>query len=291
MSVLTPSTIPHQFDFALPGLRGTICAEGQTHGFRELRFLPDGPDINNPKLYLGHLYRCLANGRFLVQTRDHPHASRLDGDKVITEWPVNESNPARIQLTYEVSSDNTLDLTATCTATAPVKRYELYFSHYFGGAFRPYLYLKSPDYLRRNEPVLYAPQVNGFVDGYYLAYPRDNEALFTLFDGRWHGDHPVPFCVGREFWRPIGIYAAALERKAVVITARQSECFCLYSTYDTPDARDNILHHNSLYFGMFNADLEPGESRTGHLRYHFVDWDTHSDLPLSLQQAWEDAAE
>ena len=291
MSKLTPSATAHQYDFALPTVKGAICGEGQTHGFRELRFLPDGPDVNNPKLYLGHLYRCLADGRFLVQTRDHPHTGRLDGERVITEWPANEANPARIELVYEVSGENSLDLTATCTAEAAMQRYELYFSHYFAGALRPYVYLKSPPYLRQDEPVLYAPQVNGFIDGYYLAYPRDNAALFTLFDGRWHGDHPVPFCVGREFWRPIGIYYAALERKAVVVTARQSECFALYSTYDTPDGRDNILHHNSLYFGMFNEDLAAGATRTAHLRYHFVDWDGHSDLPLELQQAWEDAAD
>jgi len=290
MPLLTPSDQPHHHDFALPTILGSFCAEGQTHGIRNLRFLPHGPDINNPALYLGHLYRCLADGRFLVQARDHPHSGRVEDDRVITTWPANEANPARIELVYEISGDNTIDLTATCAVEQAMQRYELYFSHYFAGAFRPYLYLKSPGYPRINEPVLFAPQVNGFVEGYYLAYPRDNAALFTLFDGRWHGDHPVPFCVGREFWRPIGIYAAGLERKAVVVTGRQSECFCLYSTYDTPDGRDNILHHNSLYFGMFNEDLAAGETRTAHLRYHFVDWDTHSDLPLELQQAFEDEA-
>lgn len=287
MAQLTPSELPHHYAFALPGLRGSICAEGQTHGLRELRFLPHGPEVSNPALYLGHLYRCLGDGRFLTQARDTPHAGRVEGDRVITTWPPNEANPATVELAYEISGDTTIDLTVSCTMTAPMARYELYLSHYFAGAFRPYVYLKSPQAPRVNEPVLYAPQVNGFIEGYYLAYPRDPEALVTLFDGRWHGDHPVPFCVGREFWRPIGIYAAGLERKAVIMTARQRECFCLYSTYDSPDGRDNILHHNSFYFGLFNEDLAPGDHRTARLRYHFVDWDGHSDLPLQLQEAFE----
>ncbi len=277
--------------FETPGLRGTVQAQGEHCGFRELELLPSGARPANPRLYLGHVYRWLADGRYRGLAREEPHRGEVLADRVVTRWDPLPDHPARVEAVYQVSGDATLDFTVTVAATAPLARYELYLSHYFAPAWRPYVYLQPAGFLRAGEPVLWAPEVSEFFRGYYLAFPRDREALFTLFDGRWHGDHPVPFAVGRPFAAPVAVYASALERLAVVVTARRSECFCLYTTYDTPDARDNILHHNSLYFGMFNADLAPGDTRTAHLRYHFVTWDTVSDLPLQLQAAWDEVAE
>lgn len=289
MIPLTRSDDAHEARFETDALRGAIGSEGQTSGFRDLEFKPSGVRPNNPRLYLGHVYRLLADGRYLMTARDVEHSGRIESERVVTEWQPSEVHPGSITAVYEVSGENTLDFTITVQATAPMQRYELYLSHYYAPAFRPYLYLQAAPYLKSDEPVLWPAEVSEFFRGYYLAYPKDKTALPTLFDGRWHGDHPVPFAVGRNYAAPVAVYASVLDRLAVVMTARSDECFCLYSTYNSPDARDNILHHNSFYFGMFNEDLEPGDTRTAHVRYHFVNWDTVSDLPLQLQREWDAA--
>lgn len=287
MYPLQPTDTDHVVAFETEALSGVICSQGETHGFRELVMKPSGARPNNPRLYLGHVYRLLADGRYLMTARDHPHQGTIAEDRVTVRWEPLEVHPASIEAVYQVSGENTLDMTVTVELTQAMERYELYLSNYFSPAFRPYVYLQPAPYLKSTEPALYAPRVNDFIQGYYLAYPRDKEALRTLFDGRWHGDHPVQFCVGKYYHAPIGIYASVLERQAVVVTARRDECFSLYGTYDSPDARDNILHHNSLYFAMFNEDLQPGDRRTAHLRYHFVTWNTVDDLPLKLHEAFE----
>ncbi|NUQ01942.1 MAG: hypothetical protein HUU35_19015 [Armatimonadetes bacterium] len=279
---LSSSNQPNECTFETEQIRGKIGSEGQQHGFRDLEFKANGSKPLNPSLYLGHIYRLLADGRFMIQARDHPHAGRIEEDRVVIRWEPLPEHPASIEAVYQVSGENTLDFTITCRLEQAMERYELYLSHYFAPAFRPYLYLKAAPYQRSEEPVLWPAEVSEFFRGYYLAYPRDREALMTLFDGRWHGDHPVPFAVAREFAAPVGVYASAYEKLAVVMTARADECFCLYSTYNSPDGRDNILHHNSFYFGMFNEDLPAGAERTAHIRYHLVPWDTVSPLPLEL---------
>ncbi len=287
MTPLRPTDRPDTATFATTALRGAVCCQGDTHGFRDLELLANGARPANPSLYLGHVYRLLADGAYLMTARERPHRGHLADDHALVHWDALPEHPGTIEAEYRVSGEHTLDLTVTVAVTRPLRRYELYLSHYFAPAWRPYVWLRPASFLPHAEPVCWAPEVNEFVRGYYLAYPRDREALFTLFDGRWHGDHPVPFAVGREFAAPVAAYASPLEHSAVVVTARAAECFCIYSSYDSPDGRDNILHHNSLYFGMFNEDLEPGDRRTAHLRYHFVKWDGVSPLPLELQASYE----
>lgn len=288
MIPLKPTADPTLATFETPTLRGTLCAEGEFHGYRELEFVETGAKPANPRLYLGHVYRTLSDGECHAVCRQLPHTGAIEGDRAVVRWEPSETMPGGVAAVYQVSGENTLDFTITVTASAPMKRYELYLSNYFSAAWRPYVYLQSPAFLRSPEPVLWGCEVNEFIRGMYLAFPRDKEATLTLFDGRWHGAHPVPFAVGKCHHTPIGIFASALDRLAVIATARREECTCLYTTYDAPDARDNILHHNAFYFGMFNEDLSPGDVRTAHVRYHFVSWDTVDDLPLRLQAAFEE---
>lgn len=290
MFVLQATPDPLGATFATPSLTGSIQAAGELHGFRDLAFVRSGAKPANPALYLGHVYRLLADGRYLMTAREQPHEGRIEPDRAVARWAPLEVHPAAIEAVWQVSGERTLDFTITVACEAPLARYELYLSHYFAAAWRPYIYLRPADFLGSTEPILWPCEVNEFIRGVYLAFPRDREAILTLFDGRWHGDHPVPFAVGRCHHAPLAIYASPLDRLAVVVTARRTECFCVYTTYDSPDARDNILHHNSLYFGMFGEDLGPGDERTAHLRYHFVEWNTVDDLPLRLWAAWEDAA-
>ncbi|MBI2302849.1 MAG: hypothetical protein HYU66_28415 [Armatimonadetes bacterium] len=287
MFPLTPTDDPNVVSFATAELRGAIESQGECHGFRALEFLPSGSRPANPALYLGHVYRLLSHGRYHMTAREEPHTGRIEPARVVATWEPLAVHPAHIEAVYQVSGEHTLDFTVTVRPTEPLPAYELYLSHYFAPAWRPYVYLQPAPYLRSGEPVLWPCEVNEFIRGVYLAYPRDREAMLTLFDGRWHGDHPVPFAVGRHYHAPVAVYASALEGLAVVATARRSECFCVYGTYDSPDGRDNILHHNSLYFGMFGDDLRPGDERVAHLRYHFVRWDAASDLPLRLWEEWE----
>jgi hypothetical protein len=261
-------TEPGIFAFDTGVVRGRLQADGRHQGIVSLVDIETGTELVHGAGAMS-LYRVFSGStRFCDAARNWPVASSVlyDGS-VDLRFPTSETHPMTIVARFVWSASDALDLELSVVSEQAVPDFELFLSSYFSNDMKGAVYVQ-PNYFASGEPEMLPTDVNPMVDGAYLAFPRDDEAVRKIFDGRWdQPPHPVQWAITRRYAGAMAIRRSEASGVTVAMAAPVEDCFAVLLPYDkTPP--DGPSSHASLYLSLFGGDLEPGETSTARSRLY-----------------------
>jgi hypothetical protein len=247
----------------------TLGADSGKHGLTSVKIGGQPFDLIRSPYFGLNLYRIMYGGRLRGYARTEPFRVKAEAENGITlAWQSTRANPCRLEATYTVLDEFTVELAVSLEALEYLPNYELSVSTYFDFALEPYALIPPwPGKTDNADLRLLKLEDHPLVKGHYIYFPRDSKAAATLFDGRWidgNTGRPIAhFVSGPCYGRPIGIMAS--NELTAVQMADPATCSAISITYAS-DETDSIRHHNAVYFTLFGCDLEPGDSKTARIR-------------------------
>jgi hypothetical protein len=142
-------------------------------------------------------------------------------------------------------------------------RFELFMSSYFTKSFLASVYVKPEGTSGepRFAPIDRTPQSTGA----NVMYPRDEEAVRMIRDGRWKlGSNPVDWAIGERLAAPIVMRRDAKHGLVAVMMCPPGDCFAISSPWNP--ATLEAAGYRSLYLSFFGRDLRAGESARARCR-------------------------
>ena len=249
-------------------LRGKLRLDGKNQGIASLVHVPSGVEVAHGQLPgLLSLYRVFSTGaRYGDAARAWPTTSKLLADGAVEAvWPSSDEHPLEIAAVFRLAAADSLDVEMTVKPRQAMPGFELFLSNYFAAGFRASVYVK-PNAFAGGKPEFLAADVNPLVDGSYLIFPRDRQAVQTIFDGRWERPpHPVQWSVTRWLAAPLAVRRHEKSGVTAVLMAPPADCFAVATPYNkTPP--DGVSNHLSLYLSLFGRDLAAGQTATARTR-------------------------
>jgi hypothetical protein len=273
------------FTFDTGELRGVLRAGGKSFGLQSVSHLATGKRLDASMGLFGH-YRVFTSGkRYGGGAWDWPSTARLDERGAVEVlWPATEERPFELRARYRWASPAALDLETTVTARGNLSKFESFLASYFTGGFTNALVAAGPGPSQPGAP-LYLPALRPAGD--WQMFPRDNQAVAVIGDGRWKLlPHPVDWTIRPRFLQPVAIRLDAASQLAALVMAKRDECFAVALPYETEA-------HYSLYLAQFGRDLRTGETARAQARLVILDsadlnrctrvWEEYTRNPLPPQ--------
>lgn len=239
------------FTFATGALRGTLRGGGRSRGP-----IPVFDETTGNKLAkssgLFSPYRLLDDhARYGPAAWDWVSEANLRADgSVEVKWKADAAHPFDLRAVYQWAAPDTLDLALQVTARQPMRKLEVFLASYFEGFPATVVYAGTPP---------------AFVDaprsaGMWQMFPRDDEAVKTIQDGRWkHPPNPVDWTIRPRYTAPLAVRRDPERGLAAVLMTQPENCFAVATPYDGEG-------HRSVYFSLFGRDLRPDESAATRAR-------------------------
>lgn len=261
-----PAAEKGYFEFDTGVLRGRVKLDGKFQGICSLVHVPSGVEIAKAPGLLSYYRIFSTDTRYGAAARDWPTTARLlaDGALEVT-WAPAEEHPLEIVAVHRWTAPDTLDLETTVRPQRDMPHMEVFLSSYVTKDFQASVYVK-PNKFEKGGPMLMAADVNPLVDGTYLMFPRDRQAVQMIFDRRWEfPPSPVQWSITRWLAGPMAVRRSPESKLAVVVMAPPEDCFAVATPYNkTPP--DGVAGHSSLYLSLFGRDLAAGETARARSR-------------------------
>ena len=248
-----------EFRFDTGVLRGTLCEGGKTFGLYPFFEAASGQSLAGlPGMGILSPYRLFTSGaRFLPDARDWSHASRLltDGTVEVCCLPDKE-HPFELKAVYRLASPRAIDFRAEVTPQRDLPRFELFLSSYFSGFSTSLAYVQHTPGAGEKSGVVEATKQAGD----WQMFPRDEEAVRTIADGRWnYPPNPVAWKIRSCLAAPLALRRDVESGLTVVLVAPAKDCFAVSMPYGEES-------HRSVYLSLFGRDLKAGETGSAHVR-------------------------
>jgi hypothetical protein len=242
------------FDFDTGILKGKLRAGGKSTGLSSVVHLPSGLTLDHSKGLFGHYRVFSTNKRYGTAAWDWPSEARLRPDgSVEVRWPSTEDRPFELSAVYRWAAPVTLDLETTVHARTNLPHFESFIGSYFGEGFT-----NASVYARSNGQPGFEPAVEA--RGAWQAFPRDNEAVGIIQDGRWKFPaNPVDWVIQPELAKPLGLRRCPAKNVQALLMSPPSDCFAVLTPFEAEP-------HRSMYLSLFGKDLKAGESATARAR-------------------------
>lgn len=245
----------NEFAFDTGVLRGVLRGGGQSKGLLPVFDCASGMPLAKSLGWFSH-YRLLDDAtRYGKAAWDWPSVARvIAGGAVEVNWKADEAHPFDMQAEYRWAAPNTLDLATRVTARKELKKFEVFLASYFDGFA---------------ETRVYAGPSSGWTsptqaDGKWHAFPRDEQAVSMLQDGRWkRGANPVEWSIRPRLNAPLAVRRDAERGLTAVLMTRAADCFAVAAPHDGEG-------HRSLYVSLFGRDLAVGQSIEARSRLMIV---------------------
>jgi hypothetical protein len=251
------------FDFNTGPLRGRLKLDSKYQGLYPLIDAGGGADLVNPPGVFSPYRVFSGKERFGNAARDWPTAARLlPGGAVEARIAAAAEHPLEITMTYRWQAPDALDFEVTVTPQRDMPRFELFMSSYFTKGFRASVYLKDAG---DGKPGFAAVDRTPQSHGAYVMYPRDDEAVRMIRDGRWtSGSNPVDWAPGARLAAPVVIRRDASQKLTAAMMCPPGDCFAIGTPWNpaTPEAGG----YRSLYLSLFGKDLKAGEPSVARCR-------------------------
>ena len=258
------------FQFDTGALRGGIRLDGKWQGIEELVHVASGVEVAQggklPGLF--SYYRVFSTDtRYGHAARDWPTVNKILPDGALqVHWPPAEDHPLEMTAIYRWSRPEVLDVETIVKPQRAMPRFEAFVSFYFTEKFRSLVYVKPNRFGGGKKPGFLAADWNPLIDGAYLMYPRDREAVLMIFDRRWDfPPSPVQWSVCRWLAAPLAMPREESTGMVALLMAPPEDCFAIATPYNkTPP--DGVAGHQSLYLSLFGQDLAEGQTARAHSR-------------------------
>jgi len=252
----------YTFDTGL--FRGKLKLDGKFMGLYPLVDCKSGHELTRPPGIFS-LYRVFnTNKRYGNAARDWPITSKPLADGAVeVHWPAAPEHPVEITQVYRWSAADTLDLGITVKPQQDMPRFELFMSNYFTNRFLASVYVKPKD--SSGQPSFVPVHRTPTSRGAYVAFPRDDDAVTMIRDGRWKiPPSPVEWAVESFMAAPLAFRRDAELGITAVFMSPPGDCFAMACPWnpETPEARG----YRSLYQSFFGRDLKAGETARARCR-------------------------
>ena len=248
-------------------LRGKVRLDGKRQGISSVIYTPTETELVTSVGLLSY-YRVFSAGkRYGKAARDWPLVTKLQDDGALqVTFPPAEEHPLEMTGTFRWSAPDTLDLETTLTPQAVMPCMEVFLSSYLVEGFEGLVYLKPNRFAKGKAAEFVRADWSELLDGNYLVFPRDGDALPMIYDGRWEfPPSPVTWAFTRYLAAPIGIRRHAQAGLTVVLMAPPEDCFAVSVPYNK-EPPDNVAAHGSVYLSLFGGDVAAGQTVTAHCR-------------------------
>lgn len=246
------------FDTGL--FRGKMRVDGEAQGLCSMVHVPTGMELVAPPGMLSY-YRLFSTGaRYGKAVRDWPVVARVVDDGALEiHFPPTAEHPMDLTGTFHWRSADTLDLVTTVKAADALPRLEVFLSSYFVDGFDALVYVNRNLYGEGPPAAMLRADGSELLDGNYLMFPRDQEALHMIYDGRWNiPPDPVTFAFVRYLAAPIAVRRNEKVGLTAVLMSPPEDCFAVAAPYNKQPP-DNVAAHRSLYLSLFGRDLAAGQ--------------------------------
>jgi len=242
----------NKFAFDTGLLRGKLRADGKSRGLSSVVHIPTGVTVDGSLGLFGHYRVFSANHRYGSAAWDWPSHARLGPDgSVEVRWPAAGDRPFELSAVYRWIAPNALDLETTVQAKTNLLKFESFLASYFSPGFtNSFVYARTNGQSQLIKPNPALPV--------WQAFPRDDQAVALIQDGRWtFPPSPVDWVIRPRFSCPLGVRCSPTTDVYALITAPAQDCFAVLTPVETEG-------HRSMYLSLFGQDLKPGQ--TAHAR-------------------------
>jgi hypothetical protein len=252
----------NEFSFNTGVLAGNLRAGGKSRGLSSVVHVPTGLTLDSSMGLFGHYRVFSTNKRYSTAAWDWPSEARLRPDgSVEVHWPSAEDRPFELRAVYRWAAPDTLDLETTVLARADLPKFESFLASYFSEGFT-----NSAVYVRSNSQPWFEPADKAY--GVWQAFPRDDQAVSIIQDGRWKiPPNPVDWVIRPRLASPLAVRGCPANGLRAVIMSPASDCFGVLTPFEGEG-------HRSMYLCLFGKDLKAGETARARARLMIV-----SNLP------------
>jgi hypothetical protein len=244
----------NDFVFDTGVLRGKLRAAGKSRGLSSVVHLPSGVVLDSSMGLFGHYRVFSANKRYGTAAWDWPSEAKLSRDgSVEVHWPSAEDRPFELHAVYRWTAPNTLDLETSVQAKTNLAKFESFLASYFAEGFtNAYVYVRS------NSQQWLAAADKG--SGVWQAFPRDDQAVAIIQDGRWkYLPSPVDWVIRPHLTKPLGVRGCPANGLQALVMAPTQDCFAVLTPFEAEA-------HRSMYLSLFGKDLTAGETARARAR-------------------------
>ncbi len=246
------------FAFDTGVLKGKLHPNGKSLGLVTVIHVPSGKRLDSSNGLLSH-YRVFTKGlRYGGGAWDWPSTASLTPNGAVEiRWAAADRRPFTMRAIYKWRDAKTLDLETVVEANADLAGFESFVASYFSEPFVNCAVLGGVDRSGSNSrPALLPAKPE---HGAWQMFPRDQEAVSLIQDGRWKLEpNPVDWTI-RPFTPPAGVRRDPQDGLTVTLMSLRADCFAVSSPHEAEG-------HRSLYFSLFGRDLKAGERATARMR-------------------------
>ena len=248
----------NEFTFDTGVLKGKLRADGKSTGLSSVVHLPTGITLDSSMGLFGHYRVFSSNKRYGTAAWDWPSEAKLRRDgSVEVRWPSAEDRPFELRAVFRWAAPNILDLETSVQAKTNLAKFESFLASYFAEGFtNSCVYAQSTAQLG-----LEAADRNY---GIWQAFPRDDEVVSIIQDGRWKIlPNPVDWAIRPHLAKPLGVRRCPANGVSVLLMSPPQDCFAVLTPFEAEP-------HRSLYLSLFGKDLKTGESARARARLMVV---------------------
>lgn len=239
-----------EFSFDTGVLRGTLRPGGASLGLLSVVHVPSGQRLDSSNGLLSH-YRVFTKGvRHGGGAWDWPSTARLRSDGAVEiVWPATDQRAFEMRAIYQWSGSDTLDLETTVAPRQDLIGFESFLASYFSDSFTNCaVFASTPEADSSKGAFVSVALTNGF----WQMFPRDNDVLPLIKDGRWLLEpNPVDWTIRPRLDKPLAFRRDPASGLTVVLMSLQQDCFAVSSPHQAEG-------HRSLYLSLFGRNLKAG---------------------------------
>ena len=262
-----PSAEKSYYEFDTGACRGKMRLDGKSQGICSLVHLASGMELAKPPGLLSYYRVFTTNKRFDDAARNWPAVAKLlpDGGLQVA-FPPDKEHPLEIRGVFRCTQPDTIDLETTVVPQDDLPQFELFLSNYVAQSLEGSAYVKPTRYSKNEPPSLLRADWSPLIDGDYLIFPRDLEAIRLIHDGRWeYAPSPVQWVAPRYMAGPLAVRRDQASGLSVALMAPPGDCFAVAMPYNkTPP--DGVAGHSSFYLSLFGRDLPAGKAAQARCR-------------------------
>ncbi|MEW6358294.1 MAG: hypothetical protein AB1696_18315 [Planctomycetota bacterium] len=253
----------YAFDTGL--FRGTLKLDGKFMGLYPLTDAATGETLTRPPGVFSPYRVFSANKRYGNAARDWPVTTRLLAEGAVeVHWPAAPEHPVEMTCVYRWKAADTLDLALAVTPQCDMPRFEVFMSSYFTNRFFASVYVKPKE--AAAQPAFAPVNRRPTSTGGFVMFPRDEEAVGMIRDGRWKlGSNPVDWAIESFMAAPLAFRRDGELGLTAVFMSPPGDCFAVASPWNPP--KPDAGGYRSLYQCFFGRDLKSGETARVHCRF------------------------
>lgn len=244
----------NEFAFDTGVLKGKLRSGGKSRGLSSVVHQPTGMTLDSSTGLFGHYRVFSANKRYGTAAWDWPSEATLRPDgSVEVRWPSAEDRPFELRAVYRWAAADTLDLETSVHAKTNLAKFESFLASYFAAGFT-----NASVYARSDGRQWLEPPDRSY--GVWQAFPRDEQAVAIIQDGRWtYAPSPVDWVIRPHLAKPLGVRRCPSNDLQALVMSPPQDCFAVLTPFEAEG-------HRSMYLSLFGKDLQAGETARARAR-------------------------